>query len=445
LKPGEDDIRKGLGGLAGALLVAVLLAMIQAGSLWADDNDHRHYGNDGKVAVSLGPRPFYLLSEMSPGPLKRELSQCEGPFKMHKFSIGHRGAPLQFPEHTRESYVAAARMGAGVNECDVTFTNDGRLVCRHSQSDLHTTTDIRLNPANADLAAKCGTSTGNPAVCSTSDLTLAEFKRLKGKMDAAGATHAFRTDPYVAGATLLSHRQSIRLFDRLGQDFTPELKSADMAFPFAGFNSQEEYAQALIDEYKEAGISPKRVWAQSFNLKDVLYWINQEPRFGRQAVYLDGRYSLVDGGGNPLISPTDPDDPGVDPRDGVTPMTLQDMRNIGVRVIAPPMWMLLKERDGKIVPSKYAGAAQRAGLKIISWTTERSGRIREDVIPAAGAFYYRSTLPALKNDGDILTTIDVLARKVGIIGLFSDWPATTTYYANCMLSKKGKQGKKDND
>ena len=29
------------------------------------------------------------------------------------FSIGHRGAPLQFPEHTRESYVAAAQMGAG--------------------------------------------------------------------------------------------------------------------------------------------------------------------------------------------------------------------------------------------------------------------------------------------------------------------------------------------
>jgi glycerophosphoryl diester phosphodiesterase len=26
----------------------------------------------------------------------------------------------------------------------------------------------------------------------------------------------------------------------------------------------------------------------------------------------------------------------------------------------------------------------------------------------------------------------VLARKVGILGIFSDWPATVTYYANCM-------------
>jgi len=28
--------------------------------------------------------------------------------------------------------------------------------------------------------------------------------------------------------------------------------------------------------------------------------------------------------------------------------------------------------------------------------------------------------------------LDVLAKKVGIIGMFSDWPATVTYYANCM-------------
>jgi glycerophosphoryl diester phosphodiesterase len=28
--------------------------------------------------------------------------------------------------------------------------------------------------------------------------------------------------------------------------------------------------------------------------------------------------------------------------------------------------------------------------------------------------------------------LDVLARKVGIEGIFSDWPATVTYYANCM-------------
>lgn len=38
----------------------------------------------------------------------------------------------------------------------------------------------------------------------------------------------------------------------------------------------------------------------------------------------------------------------------------------------------------------------------------------------------------INNDGDMLTVLDVLAKKVGIIGIFSDWPATVTYYANCM-------------
>ena len=115
-----------------------------------------------------------------------------GPSKSD-FSIGHRGAALQFPEHTEESYEAGARMGAGILECDVTFTKDSELVCRHAQNDLHTTTNILVTP----LAAKC-TKPFTPAVfeptarsarrpsaeCCTSDITLAEFKTLRGKMDA---------------------------------------------------------------------------------------------------------------------------------------------------------------------------------------------------------------------------------------------------------------------
>jgi glycerophosphoryl diester phosphodiesterase len=31
-----------------------------------------------------------------------------------------------------------------------------------------------------------------------------------------------------------------------------------------------------------------------------------------------------------------------------------------------------------------------------------------------------------------LTVLDVLAKQVGIRGMFSDWPATTTFYASCM-------------
>ncbi|HCB38640.1 MAG TPA: glycerophosphodiester phosphodiesterase, partial [Gammaproteobacteria bacterium] len=52
-------------------------------------------------AVQLGPRPFYLLEELDDSALKQALKQCEkGPFFKTDFSIGHRGAALQFPEHT---------------------------------------------------------------------------------------------------------------------------------------------------------------------------------------------------------------------------------------------------------------------------------------------------------------------------------------------------------
>src|SRR3954447_10978906 len=112
--------------------------------------------------AQIGPRPFYLVDKMKDGPLKEKLSQCTGPFHKSDFSIGHRGAALEFPEHSRESYTAAARMGAGIIECDVTFTKDRQLVCRHSQCDLHTTTNILAAPALAARWRKGFTAGGPP-------------------------------------------------------------------------------------------------------------------------------------------------------------------------------------------------------------------------------------------------------------------------------------------
>ena len=60
--------------------------------------------------------------------------------------------------------------------------------------------------------------------------------------------------------------------------------------PYDGDYTQEKYAQQMIDEYKTAGIDPKAVFAQSFNLNDILYWIKNEPAFGAQATFLDDRY-----------------------------------------------------------------------------------------------------------------------------------------------------------
>jgi glycerophosphoryl diester phosphodiesterase len=52
-----------------------------------------------------------------------------------------------------------------------------------------------------------------------------------------------------------------------------------------------------------------------------------------------------------------------------------------------------------------------------------------------GAFYHSSVKAAIDRDGDTLTVLRVLAKQVGVRGIFSDWPATTTFYANCMGMK----------
>ena len=399
-------------------------------------------GYDSKAA-QLGPRPFYLVDELEKGELKKELGRCmrrKDVYRASDFSIGHRGAPLQFPEHTKESYVAASRMGAGILECDVSITADGELVCRHAQCDLHTTTNILETP----LAAKCSTppdmSSDTPYAnvsCCTTDITLAEFKTLRGKMDAANpdattldaylnATANWRTDLYTTsnGGTLLSHAESIKLFQKLGRKMTPELKSVRTEDLPPGFD-QRAYRRKLIQEYIDAGVPARNVWAQSFNYDDVLLWINEYPAFGRQAVFLDGRYDQ-----------------------SIPASDFRDRKADGLNIIAPPMQILLTVKNGEIVPSGYAKRARRAGLDIISWTTERSGRIREEVIPAGGAFYYDTTVNALGSDGDILRQIDVLVQDVGIFGLFSDWPATTTFYANCKdipALKKDKDKRRDDD
>lgn len=152
--------------------------------------------------VEFGPRPYYLIDRMEEGALKDKLTQCMGQEgEISLFSIGHRGAPMQFPEHTVESNVAAARMGAGILECDVTFTKDLELVCRHAQNALHTTTNILTSPlANTCTQPFTAADGDTPAAaeCRTSEITLAEYRTLTPKMDAADKT-ATTVEAYLNG------------------------------------------------------------------------------------------------------------------------------------------------------------------------------------------------------------------------------------------------------
>jgi glycerophosphoryl diester phosphodiesterase len=379
------------------------------------------------VAPRPDPRPVALVAGLEDGPLKRELAACtEHPVRRTTFSFGHRGAPLHYPEHTRESYVAAAAMGAGVIECDVTFTRDKQLVCRHAQDDLHTTTDILLTP----LAARCvkpfrpaqfdaqgALLAPAAAECRTSDITLAEFRTLRGKRD--GYDPRARTvEEYVWGGkaafdplgpstgTLMSHADSIALFRQLGVQMVPELKQPVVDMPYDGM-TQAQFAQRLVDDYKAAGVPPTSVWPQSFNLADILYWIEHAPAFGRQAVYLDdadNAQQLPEAAG------------------------FKHLRAQGVRVWAPPLFALLAlDARGAIVPSPAARDARDAGLEIVAWSLERSGPLGT----GHNGWYYQTVDSALRNDSAVLRVLDVLARQAHVRAVFSDWPATTTFYANC--------------
>ena len=236
--------------------------------------------------------------------------------------------------------------------------------------------------------------------------------RAKTVAEFLGGTANWRTDLYSGptSGTLMTHKESIELFKQLGVKMTPELKSPSVTMPFDGF-TQRAYAQKMIDEYKQAGVSPRRVWAQSFDKADVLYWIANEPAFGKQAVYLDDAATVAN-----LPNAAE----------------LTGYKAQGINIVAPPIFALLTvDGSGNIVPSRYAMDAKAAGLDIITWTLERSGTLAD----GNNGFYYQSFDSAIKKEGDMMRVLDVLNKQVGIIGIFSDWPATVTFYANCVGRK----------
>ena len=102
-----------------------------------------------------------------------------------------------------------------------------------------------------------------------------------------------------------------------------------------------------------------------------------------------------------------------------------------ISAAALPIYRLptLKEKN-KIVAPNYTKVAEAAGLDLIAWSLERDGPLDK-----GGGFYHRSVKGAIDRDGDTLTVLDVLAKQAGVRGVFSDWPAATTFYASCMGMK----------
>lgn len=197
------------------------------------------------------------------------------------------------------------------------------------------------------------------------------------------------------------------------RNFTPELKTppAQVPMPFKGY-TQQQYAQDFVEAFRNKGIDFSRVWPQSFLYDDVVFWLQHDHSFGKQAIYLqefDTPKDLAAGMKNLSIA-----------------------RAAGVNIIGPSLPMLLSPggRDNKtVVESDYSKAIKANGMDIIAWTYERSGPLA--TVKSRDEYYFESIANLTHYDGQYFDVLDVLVNQIGIKALFTDWASTVTYFANC--------------
>jgi len=96
------------------------------------------------------------------------------------------------------------------------------------------------------------------------------------------------------------------------------------------------------------------VWLQSFVEEDVIYWIENGGDFGHQALFLDNEYS--------------------DGASGAKRDRFAEIKAKGIKILAPPMQMLVEVEGSGYAPSNFAVQAKAHGFDLITWRTlERSG------------------------------------------------------------------------
>jgi glycerophosphoryl diester phosphodiesterase len=94
--------------------------------------------------------------------------------------IGHRGASGYRPEHTLAAYELAIQMGVDYIEPDIVSTKDGELIARH-ENDIAETTDISEHPEFSDRKTTKIIDGKEVTSWFTEDFTLSEIKTLRAK------------------------------------------------------------------------------------------------------------------------------------------------------------------------------------------------------------------------------------------------------------------------
>ncbi|PWJ55379.1 glycerophosphoryl diester phosphodiesterase [Quadrisphaera granulorum] len=94
--------------------------------------------------------------------------------------IGHRGASVRRPEHTRAAYELAVADGADGVDVDLVATADGELVVRH-EAELSDTTDVADHPELAHLRTTRVVDGVSLTGWFSQDLTLAQVRTLRAR------------------------------------------------------------------------------------------------------------------------------------------------------------------------------------------------------------------------------------------------------------------------
>ena len=189
--------------------------------------------------------------------------------------------------------------------------------------------------------------------------------------------------------------------------------------PFNDF-SQQDFAAKIVQDYIDMDVPPENVWLQSSTVADIEYWITTP--YGPQALMLDFEDDRVVG-----------DDE----------LWLDAVASTGVKFLGPPMWKLVvpNPEAGKniytsdMIPSPFAEQIKAREMAIIPWTMSRTGDSVTTLDRPESVDYYWQTLQGQGlnlTEGSRFDLLDVLYKDVGVAGIFDDWPALSTFYANCM-------------
>ena len=214
---------------------------------------------------------------------------CPGPFTNCDSVIGYRGAPLGYPDHTKEGYEAAVEMGACKLSCEAVFNKDGDLFCRQDRCDLHYTTDILTNSDNECLAKKCSRpfQPGQGALCCASDFTAEELQRLCVTQEMDRNSDASTVELYLSLPAwkapshssvchkIISHQDFIGLAVSHKKQMVVELLDDQSADVVAA-------AKRLLLDYTNSSVavSESDVFLQSANKQHVHTWLTS-PKFNQ--------------------------------------------------------------------------------------------------------------------------------------------------------------------